>query len=95
MTSIVQYVKVMRDAQWDIANKLGADIASSNKEMRVALLSSLAIQAVLIKALVDKGVITDPELQAALAAVRLNAYNPGQEPPFPVPWVISPPVTGV
>lgn len=95
MTSIVQYVKIMRDAQWDIANKLGSDLSGADKQTRVLLLSNLAIQAVLIKALVDSGVISNAALLAALNAVRTDAYSPGQEPTFPVPWEVSPPVTGV
>jgi hypothetical protein len=94
MTTISQYVKVMRDAQADAARRLGMDLATTDKAFRIAALSALAVQAVVVKALVDKGVITDTELLTALNAMRASGYRPAEEPVNPAPWDTTP-VTGV
>lgn len=94
MTSVVQYVKIMRDAQYDMGIKLGVDFSGSSMELRALLLSNLAVQAVVVKALVDKGVISNQELLLALNAARSSTYNPSFEPSSPVTWDTTP-VTGV
>lgn len=93
MTTIPQYVKRMRDAQWDIARKLGVDMSHANKEMRVLMLSNLVITAVITKTVVDQGLITDAQLKATLDNLRQAAYT--DEPPEPVGWDDIEPVTGV
>ena len=94
MASIVQYVKIMRDAQWELAQKLGADLSAADRQTRVVILSSLAVQAVLIKLLVTKGVVKDSELLAALNATRDDvSYFPPVEPVGPSVWDTTP-VTG-
>lgn len=94
MTTIPQYVKIMRDTQWDIAKRLGADISATDQQTRIALLSNLSVQAVLIKLLVDKGIVTDAELLTAVNALRSSPWQPPREPPQPAPWDTTP-VTGV
>lgn len=87
MASIVQYVKIMRDAQWDIAQKLGADLSAADRQTRVEMLSALAVQAVLIEVLVTKGVLTDAELLLAINSARTDtSYSPPTEPVMPVVW---------
>lgn len=102
MTSVPQYVKIMRDTMWDIAERFGVDMAQEPKALRAGLLSVLAVQSILIKTLVDKGVITDAELLAAVNAVRASPWSPGSLPSRPVEWDTAPvtglgsiPVTGV
>lgn len=94
MTSVVQYTKIMRDAQWDVAKKLGVDLAYEDKSLRAMLLANLAVTATLIKVLVDTGNITDVQLLSAINVVRSAAYSPGVEPIDPVIWDTTP-VTGV
>lgn len=94
MTTIPQYVKIMRDAMWDIAERFGVDLQYEDKALRAGLLATLAAQAVLIKALVDKGVITDQELLTAINAMRSSPWSPGHLPVHPVIWDTDP-VTGV
>lgn len=94
MSTIPQYVKIMRDAAWDIAERFGVDITQEPKASRAELLSLLAVQSVLIKALVDKGVITDTELLTAVNAMRSSPWSPGSLPVRPVDWDTTP-VTGV
>jgi hypothetical protein len=94
MSTIPQYVKLMRDAMWDIAKRFGVDLSQEPKSTRAALLSDFAVQAVLIKALVDKGVITDQELLTAINAMRSSPWSPGVLTVRPVDWDTQP-VTGI
>jgi hypothetical protein len=94
VSTIPQYVKIMRDAMWDIAKRFGVDMSQEPKATRAALLSDFAVQAVLIKTLVDKGVISDAELLAAINAMRASPWSPGQLPVRPVDWDTVP-VTGI
>lgn len=85
MATIKQYVTQLRGRQEVIARKLGCDITRSGKSDRVQQLADLVLLAVLIKTLVDKGVITDAELIATLNAARDDAYDdePIEPPPEP------------
>jgi len=94
MTTIPQYARVMRNAQWDVCMRLGVDMSTATSTERAMAISGLVTQAILVKALVDKGIITDAELLAAINAVRNSPWQPGQEPEHPVPWDTTP-VTGI
>jgi hypothetical protein len=94
VATIAQYTKIMRDTQADIARKLGVDLSSADQQTRAIALSALAVQAMLIKVLVDKGVVSNAELLAASNAVRSANYMPQPEPAEPVLWDTTP-VTGV
>lgn len=94
MATVPQYVKIMRDAMWDISERFGVDLSQEPKALRAGLLSVLAVQAILIKTLVDKGVITDAELLAAVNSVRASPWSPGSLPARPVDWDTVP-VTGI
>lgn len=93
MATIPQYVKQMRDAQWDIARKLGVDLSRADKTTRVLMLSNLVVTAVLVKTVVDQGLVTDAQLKATFSNLRQAAY--ADEPPEPVGWDDVEPVTGV
>lgn len=73
MATVKAYVVAMRKAQRGIAVKLGSSL--EDKRAQVIVASCLALQGVLIKLLVDKGVVTDAELQAALDAAEAAAYE--------------------
>jgi hypothetical protein len=94
MTTVVQYVKLMRDTMADVSERFGVALDYEDKSLRAGLLSTLTVQAILVKALVDKGVISDDELLAALNAVRFSQWKPGALPVRPVVWDITP-VTGL
>lgn len=94
MATIPQYITVMRNTSWDIAQRLGVDLQYESKSTRAELLSVLAVQAILINLLVQKGVISDTELIAAVNAVRASPWQPGALTDSPVPWDTAP-VTGV
>lgn len=84
MATVKQYVQQVRDAQRAIARKFGCDVYATDKQTRVAILSVLCLLAVLIKTLVDKGLITDAELKATLDAAAADAYpdEPTEPPPL-------------
>jgi hypothetical protein len=75
------YVQALRDRQLIIGEKLGTHLQGTPKEDRVLNLSVLALLSVLIKTLVDKGVITDAELTATLNEARDDAWP--DEPNLP------------
>lgn len=83
MATIGQYVTQMGNAQKKIARKLGYDLASGPLEQRVPVLVCDVMIAVVLKALVDKGVVTDAELVAALNSVRDDTYD--TQPTDPIP----------
>lgn len=93
MATIKQYVKNIRDTQYDVAMKMGVDISWSDINTRVILLSGYVVQAIILKTLVDSGAITDAALKATMDQVRQAVYDP--EPGQPTGWTDVTPVTGV
>lgn len=84
MTSVPQYLAVLRAAQNKVAKRMGVDFSTADKGTRVLVESNLAMTAVVVKALVDHGVITDQELLATVAALRATPYP--NEPVEPAGW---------
>jgi hypothetical protein len=74
VATVAQYVTQMRNRQDIIARKLGSDIAGADKGTRVVNLAILILLAVVIKVLVDKNLITDAELLAALNQARDDTW---------------------
>jgi len=94
MATVPQYVTVMRNAAWDIAQRFGVDLQYEAKADRAQMLGILAVQAILIDTLVKKGVVTDAELLTAINAVRASPWQPGHLTERPVVWDTAP-VTGI
>lgn len=69
MATFRQYVGQLWATQREIASRLGSDLSTAEKRTRVVDQSLLAVVAIVVKALVDKGVITDQDLGAARNAV--------------------------
>jgi len=86
MATVKTYIQALLDRQTIIAKKFGADLTGADKQTRVLNLALLVLIAVLIKTLVDKGLITDAELNATLNAARDDAYpdEPLKPPPIEV-----------
>ena len=85
MATVRQYMGQMRAAERTIGRKMGVDLASTSKELRVAMLAVTAMIAVLMRALFVAGVITDAQLQAALDAAAADLYDDEPlEPPADV-----------
>jgi len=100
MATLMTYVRTMWDVQQTVSNKLGYDLRRGSLEMRAAVLSIDATLALLIKVLVDTGVVQDAVLNGAVQQVRNMAINP--LPPLPPdipedgsPLPPPPPITGV
>lgn len=85
MATVKQYVQQMLDRERVIARKFGVDLSQADKQTRVLNLAFLALLAVVVKTLVDKGVITDADLTATLNAARDDTYEdqPIEPPPTP------------
>lgn len=83
MATTKQYAKNVRDAMRTIARKMGLYVDSSDKTLRVVASAVAVPIGVLAKVLVDKGVVTDAELQAALNAAAADDYpeEPNDPPP--------------
>lgn len=73
-TSVLTYVRQLKVAEYALAKQMGSDLTTSSKELRVALLAATAATAVLAKALVDQGVLTNAQLQAALTAAQAETF---------------------
>jgi hypothetical protein len=84
MATIQQYVKNMRDTQWEVALKMGVDLQWDDKHTRVILMSGFVVQAIVMKALVDSGAVTDAALKTTMDNVRAAIY--AQEPNEPTGW---------
>lgn len=83
MATVKQYVDVMRVRQDRMAEKFGVGLRSSRVEIRVLNLTVLALIAVVVKALVDKGVLTDAELVALMNGAADDGWD--REPIEPPP----------
>lgn len=82
MATVRDYMDTMRQRQMIIARKLGVDLAGMDPQTRVLNLSLLALLAVLIKTLIDAGVITGAQLNAVLDTARDDSW--WSEPVNPV-----------
>jgi type II secretory pathway component PulM len=79
------YVNQLRNRQEKLARKLGAYLPGMPVEHRVVLACINATIAVLVKLLVDKGVITNAELAAALDAATPDLVTAEAPTPQPGP----------
>ena len=82
MATVKTYVANMKPIARQISIKYGSGVG--DKTTRVAVMTLLTLLAVVIKLLVDKGYITDAELQAAVAAAGNDSYDdePIEPPPM-------------
>lgn len=85
MATVVDYVTAMRQRQLIIGRALGADLTSLDPQIRVLNLSLLALNGAIVKALIDAGVLTAAQLNAALNSARDDAWwseptNPADPP---------------
>lgn len=75
----------LRQRQQVLARKIGADLPGLATEYRIVLSCSNAALAVLMKLLVDKGVVTDAELAAAYNAATVDLMEAEVYAPTPSP----------
>lgn len=83
-TTVKQYVDAMRQRQDVVAAKMGVVLRGSSVEIRVLNLTVLALIGVVIKTLVDKGLVTDAEFLAVMNGAAADAWDvePIQPPPM-------------
>lgn len=89
MTTVKGYALSMRPALVAVSRKLGVDLSMEGQQPRVLLGAVVLLISGLVKILVDKGVLTDQELQVYLNGLAADTYLP--EPGNPVP--VAPGVT--
>lgn len=65
----------LRSATDSIAMEMGTDPASLPKAQRCVLYGLLAVIAIVVKALIDNGVLTIAQLQAAAAAATQEVWD--------------------
>jgi len=85
VTAVRTYVAQLRQRQKVLSGRFGSYLESMPTETRVALTCANGSLAVLVKLLVDKGLITDAELIAALDAAMPEPFTPEKGEPDPVP----------
>jgi hypothetical protein len=82
VTTVQQYVQLLRPLARKISVTLGEDVGKVQRTDRILLVVQLGALSVLIKVLVDKGILTDAELQAAYNAAAADPTYPVE--PIPV-----------
>lgn len=78
MATVQTYVSQILQVQKQVALKMGSSIL--DKRLQILLASSAVPVAVLIKVLVDKGVVTNAELQNALDTAMNDTWPEAQDP---------------
>lgn len=81
MTAVRTYVAQLRQRQKLLSGRFGSYLEAMPTETRVALTCANGSTAVLVKLLVDKGIITDAELVAALDAAMAETFAPEKTRP--------------
>lgn len=81
MATVRQYYNNLKDARDQICTFMGSTAAGRPSDQRALTNSTLAAVAIVVKALTDKGVITDAELLAAKNAALADLWD--QELPTP------------
>jgi hypothetical protein len=91
MTDVRVYADWLRQVNAAVADQMGVNFAGSDKQLRVVARVMIGDFATLLKLLVDKGVLTDQEIQGVLAAAAADTYaDEPLTPPQPVEPVPDP-----
>jgi hypothetical protein len=91
MATLAQYNNALKQSSAAVARKMGVHFAGADMQTRVMVRVILGMFATLIKLLVDKGVLTDAEIQTAFDAAAGTAYTPEPSvPDEPVPATVPP-----
>lgn len=75
MATVGQYVTQLWTQQRALAKRLGTDLGRADKPTRVLNTANLILAAIIIKVLVDKGVITNQDLAAGLATAQAEVWD--------------------
>lgn len=74
MAQVSTYVNQMKGAVTIVAAHLGYDATMADNAEKALVVGQLAVTATMAKVLVDKGLITETELQAAFQAAILETW---------------------
>lgn len=74
MATVKQYALKLWDIRTTVSRQLGSDIATADAATRAEAMASDVVTATVLKLLVDKGVVTDAQLNAAAAAIMGAAF---------------------
>jgi hypothetical protein len=82
VATLKTYGRTLWDLQQTVGNRIGFDLRTAPLEFRALIIMVDASLALLIKALVDKGVFNDLELNAAVQGVRNTTFARMGPPPL-------------
>lgn len=74
MTTLKQYATMINQAALVVARKMGLEVAALDKTDRIQARVTTGLIAGLVKLLVDKGLVTDLEVQALLQSYGGDTY---------------------
>lgn len=75
MATIAQYQAALKQSAAAVARKMGVNFTGTDKQTRVIVRVTLGVFATLIKLMVDKGLFTDAEIQAAFDTASGTDYT--------------------
>jgi len=81
VTTVKQYTTRLRSGVQKVALRFGTDLNGSTKTLRAVVMGVLVMIAVVVKTIVDKGVVSDAELLATFQAAEDEAQD--GEPDLP------------
>lgn len=81
MASVRTYWNALVSTRNAVASRLGVDVPTTDKALRAISNADVAVIAVVVKALTDKGVLTDDDLTAARQSAIGDVWN--EEPNLP------------
>lgn len=75
MATVGQYVTQLWTEQRKLAKRLGADLGRADKPTRVLNMANLILAGIIIKVLVDKGVVTNADILSGIASARDEVWD--------------------
>ena len=86
MTTVRQYVQALRPVARNVGRAMGEDVGIQDRSLRITLNLVMGMVCVLIKLLVDKGLITDADITVAFTTFN---NSPASYPDVPDPTPIN------
>jgi hypothetical protein len=84
VATLKTYARTLWDVQQTVGRALGFDLRRSSLEVRALVISVDAALSLILKILVDKGLLSDIELNAAVQQVRNMSFTPLERQPPPL-----------
>jgi hypothetical protein len=83
LTTVKQYVQAIRPVARKVGQAMGADVGIQSEEQRITLNLIMGMVCVLIKLLVDAGLITDAQVTVAFQTFLSTPNDYPDVPPQP------------